>query len=122
MKRICILALCLMALYMPTFASNWYWVGGDSNGTQWFIDNDSVSKDYREGYATIWVKLNESNGTYTKESAQVSRARLFRILSIYKYDPNGAVIFGGDINTSFSAIPPDSMGEAIYYLVWGHNN
>ena len=122
MKRVIILALCLMALSMPTFASNWYWVGSDKSGTQWFIDNDSVSKDYSDGYATIWVKLNKSDGTSIKSSLQVLMNRRIRIIDAYGYDKNGDFIAGANVTTSFFEIPPDSIDEVIYYLVWGHNN
>lgn len=107
---------------MPTFASNWYWVGAGNNGVQWFIDNDSVIKNYRTGYATLWLKSNNPDGTSSNGEVQVTRRRFFRLLYLYKYDANKNVTSGSTINGSFIAIPPDSVGEAIYYLVWGKNN
>lgn len=99
-------------------AASWYWVGHDPVGGQWFIDNDSVNKNFY--HATVWVKTNNVNGECQINKVYFDHLkRNFTILAVTDYDANGNVT---DMFDSpyliYHSITPGSMGEAVFYSIW----
>ena len=139
MKNIIAIVCIVLSMGFTSFASSWYWVGQDTVGSQWYIDNASVyihnlttqeirsnAYSYKHGYSfryypykIIWVKINRTDGTYGMERLKISRNRKMTVLSWVMYANNGNII-AHDTNPFPKAtdIPPDSVGEKIYHLVW----
>ena len=108
----------IMLCSQIAFASSWYWVGEDTTGDQYYIDNNSVLKNYN--YAVIWVKINRADGTFSVQRLKLDHMyKRCALLYYTNYDSNGNVI---DSETNdypdYEPIVPDSMGETYYYAVW----
>lgn len=117
-KFIIILAIVFSCIgLIPSYAANWYWIGADTNGGQWYVDNQSASKSY--GIATIWVKRVDENGSYKISLNEITTRHEIALIKVIDYDANGNVI--SSWNTPFkqySVIVPESMGETLYDSVW----
>lgn len=42
MKKLFIILCVLLSVGFTSFASSWYWIGADSTGNQWYVDNENV--------------------------------------------------------------------------------
>ena len=119
-KTIVALVILLTCMgFIPIDAANWYWIGADSSGGQWYIDNQSASKSY--GVAVVWVKTVREDGTYNLYQLEITRDRKMKILQIAKYNADHEPIDSYSVDTwqkKYYAVTPDSMGEVIYNLVW----
>lgn len=121
MKKIMIALVILLTCmgFIPIDAANWYWVDSDSSGDQWYIDNQSASKSY--GVAVVWVKTVREDGTYNLYQLEITRDRKMKILQIAKYNADHEPIDSYTFDPwtkQYDAVTPDSMGEAIYNLIW----
>ena len=73
-KTIVALAILLTCMgFIPIDAANWYWVGADSSGDQWYIDNQSASKSY--DVAVVWVKIVREDGTHELNQMEITRVK-----------------------------------------------
>lgn len=119
-KTIVALAILLTCMgFIPIDAANWYWVGADSSGDQWYIDNQSASKSY--DVAVVWVKIVSEDGTYELNQTEITRDRKIAVLQVVKYNADHESIGSYSVDSwqkKYYAVPPDSIGENIYNLVW----
>lgn len=119
-KTIVALAILLTCMgFIPSDAANWYWIGADSSGKQWYIDNQSASKSY--GVAVVWVKTVREDGTYDLCQWEITRDRKIAILQAAAYNADNELIdsYSADPwQKKNNAVIPDSIGEEIYNLVW----
>ena len=119
-KTIVALAILLTCMgFIPIDAANWYWIGADSSGNQWYIDNQSASKSY-DG-AVVWVKTVREDGTYNLCQWEITRDRKMAILqaTVYNADHEPISSYSADSwQKKYESVIPDSMGEAIYNSVW----
>ena len=119
-KTIVALAILLTCMgFIPSDAANWYWIGADSSGNQWYIDNQSASKSY--DVAVVWVKTVREDGTYNLCQWEITRDRKMAILqaTVYNADHEPISSYSADSwQKKYHAVTPDSMGEAIYDSVW----
>lgn len=119
-KTIVALAILLTCMgFIPSDAANWYCIGADSSGNQWYIDNQSASKSY--GVAVVWVKIVSEDGTYNLCQLEITRDRKMAILQAAAYNADHEPINLYTVDTwqkKYDAVTPDSMGEAIYDSVW----
>lgn len=139
MKKLFILLCMLLSIGFTSFASSWYWIGADSTGNQWYVDNENVYThwitsremsenlyDYQHGlspmyhtYKVVWIKINNTDGTYAKQRIKVMRNKKMELLSYVNYDSDGSVIDADTISFPEEAdIIPDTMGEALYELIF----
>lgn len=105
--------------FIPIDAANWYWVGADSSGYQWYIDNQSASKSY--GVAVVWVKKVREDGTYELIQLEITRDRRIAFPQAVTYNADHEPVSSYSVDPwqkKYYAVTPDSMGEAIYNLVW----
>lgn len=105
--------------FIPIDAANWYWVGPDSSGGQWYIDNQSASKSY--GVAVVWVKIVREDGTYELNQLEITRDRKIAFLQVVRYNADNELISSYSVDPwqkKYDGVTPDSMGEAIYNSVW----
>ena len=119
-KTIVALAILLTCMgFIPIDAANWYWIGADPSGGQWYIDNQSASKSY--GVAVVWVKIVREDGTYRLCQWEITRDRKMAILQAAAYNADNELIdsYSADPwQKKYNAVIPDSIGEEIYNLVW----
>ncbi len=118
MKKL-ILALLIIFTFAGTemtTAADWYWIGPDSSGSQWYIDNQSATKEY--GTATVWVKIVRTNGTYDLCQYKVTKDKQVAGVQFITYDANNVVINSSSVYPVFETIAPESMGDALYRLIW----
>ena len=119
-KTIVALAILLTCMgFIPSDAANWYCIGADSSGKQWYIDNQSASKSY--GVAVVWVKTVREDGTYDLCQWEITRDRKIAILQAAAYNADNELIdsYSADPwQKKYNAVIPDSIGEEIYNLVW----
>ncbi|WP_196606626.1 hypothetical protein [Pectinatus frisingensis] len=121
MKKASVLVFILCTLCSQVaFAASWYWIGQDTSGDQWYIDNASVQKDYYN--AIVWIKINKADGESTVEQMKLDHVyKTYAILAFTNYDSDGNVTDSGTNNyPSYDPIVPDSMGDAIYHNVWSN--
>lgn len=121
MKKIMVALVILLTCmgFIPIDAANWYWVDSDSSGNQWYIDNQSAAKSY--GVAVVWVKIVREDGTYRLCQWELTRDRKMAILQAVGYNADHEPIDSYSVapwQKEYYAVPPDSMGEAIYNSVW----
>lgn len=117
-KFVLILAIAFSCIgFMTIHAASWYWIGADTSGGQWYVDNQSAQKSY--SIATIWVKRIEENGSYTVTLEEITRDHKEALVQVIRYDANGHVVSSWNAPfKEYSVIVPESMGEAIYNSVW----
>lgn len=121
MKKIMVaLAILLTCMgFIPIDAANWYWIGADPSGGQWYIDNQSASKSY--GVAVVWVKIVREDGTYSLWQWEITRDRKMAALQVAAYNADHELIGSYSVDSwqkKYNAVTPDSMGEAVYNSVW----
>lgn len=118
LKRILLTLVLLLAVSSTCFASSWYWIGEDSSHSQWYIDNDSVEKDFYT--ALVWIKINMTDGTYTLQRGIYKHpSKEYSIQAFIEYDENGNVVDSNSRSyTSYRPIAPGTMAEIIYYSIW----
>lgn len=121
MKKIIVSLIILFTCmgFIPMDAANWYWVDSDSSGNQWYIDNQSASKSY--GVAVVWVKMVREDGFFFLWQWEITRDRKMAILQSAEYNADNQLISSYSVapwQKEYYAVTPDSMGEAVYNLVW----
>lgn len=121
MKKIMIALVILLTCmgFIPIDAANWYWVGADSSGRQWYIDNQSASKSY--DVAVVWLKIVREDGTRELNQIEITRDRKIAFLQVFTYNADNELINSYPVDPwpqKYFPVPPDSVGEAIYNLVW----
>lgn len=121
MKKIMVALVILLTCmgFIPIDASNWYWIGADPSGGQWYIDNQSASKSY--GVAVVWVKIVREDGTYSLWQWEITRDRKMAALQVAAYNADHELIGSYSVDSwqkKYNAVTPDSMGEAVYNSVW----
>ena len=81
-KTIVALAILLTCMgFIPIDAANWYWIGADSSGGQWYIDNQSAYKS--NGVAVVWVKIEKKTERiycFKKRLLVTENAHFFKVL------------------------------------------
>ncbi len=117
-KKLVILLMLLCTWCMPSFAASWYYLGQATDGTNLYIDNSSVRKNYSE--AIVWVKYVHSSGTYDIEQLDIRRSnKTTATISYIKYNAYGSVIDSYHSSyLDYESIVPGSIGEFIYYAIW----
>lgn len=103
---------------VPSFATNWKYLGTDTQETMCYIDKDSIH--YYKDYAEVWEKRILQNGTETVILLRVTTNKKLAVVQAIEYDKNGDVTFSSDYYyyPSYSMIIPDSIGEAVYIAVY----
>ena len=86
---------------MPVLAVNWYYVGTNSSGSVFYIDNSSVIKNKTD--AIFWSKRVSPNGTSSLFQAYMTRSGAV---------PNYA--------QKKMPIPPGSIFDSIWHLIWSY--
>ena len=82
-----------------------------------FVDNATVRKNSYN--ATVWVKYNRTNGDHILEQLLFIReSRTYKSLKRYVHDSNGDIIYTDEGDYNVSSIPPGSMLEAVYTVIW----
>ncbi len=119
-KTIVALAILLTCMgFIPIDAANWYWIGADSSGGQWYIDNQSAYKS--NGVAVVWVKIEKEDGTYILFQEEITRDRKRAFLQSVTYNAKHEPVDSYTVDPwmkQYDAVTPDSMGEVIYNSVW----
>lgn len=117
-RKIMIVLTCLMCFAIPSFASSWYWIGQSRGGTQYYIDNTSVRKNY--DYAVVWVRDVNTDGSYSQAHMVFShRNKTYALRYSVSYDQNGNVTDTYNPNTSiYNPVVPDTMADVIYCSIW----
>lgn len=119
MKKILIICCMLISLAMPTFAANWYWAGADNSNGQWYIDNDSVVKDWNKGIAIIWIKQTKQDGSYTKDEIGITNTRYMLVFKSLHYNSSEQFLYEVPGSQQPISVVPGTVSEDIYDLVWG---
>lgn len=119
-RKIWVLCCLLLTLAMPVGATNWYWAGRDYGGNQWYIDNDSVVKQESKGVAIVWTKTVSTDGSILIERSVFGRSRYLMVVRTLQYDSNGTLVRDRSYRGTIVSIPPNTVGDAIYRLIWGN--
>lgn len=135
MKKLFVMLCVILSISFTSFASSWYWIGADTTGGQWYVDNENVYTHlltyqeissnryaYQHGmdplyhvYKIVWIKTDRPDGTSSRQRIKVSRNKKMTILSYVDYDSSENVVDSGTFNfPEETDIIPDSMGEALY--------
>lgn len=118
--RICLAAFMLMGIFAVSnisSAADWYYVNKGSSGGTFFIDNDSVKKNKEE--AVLWIRVVGENGESVLYRTRINHnSRMVQYLNAIAYDKSGNVVATHNQPTAWEPIPPDSMMESIYNLIW----
>lgn len=117
-KKIIILFMIIFFSFsIPCFASSWYWITQSSDGTQIYIDNDSVIKTGK--VAIIWIKENNPDGSFETLRLVFWRyERLVMIKECFCYDSFGNTKESYIFPNKITSIPPDSNFDIIYRNIW----
>ncbi|WP_251440810.1 hypothetical protein [Veillonella intestinalis] len=102
-------------------AADWYYVGESASGDQISIDNSTVQKD--SDLAVLWVRINEPSGEYYYERMRLNRHDYtIQTLELQPYYADGTPYAEDEYeyDQTEDTIVPDSVGEELYQLVWGH--
>ncbi len=139
MKKLLVMLCVMLSITFTSFASDWYWVGTDAVGDQWYIDNSSVynhelTTSEIQGnavlaqnglqalyypYKVVWVKINKPDGSSINQRLKVIKNQKMALLSYVEYDRNGFVENSDTFQyPQESEIVPDTVSEAIYSLVY----
>ena len=122
MKRLVITVICMITLSYPALAADWYWINSNDTSTV-YIDRDSIHKTTNT--VELWVKVTESNysNKYILIRYKFMHSGYYEVLQAIEYDNNGQLIASHDYQYSpfetQMAIPPESIAEKIYHLIWG---
>lgn len=98
-------------------AQQWYWVGHDVAGNQFFVNNSGVKNE--GDVKRIWTKINKKDGSFVKNYMAIRRDHKYAILRSAEYDRTGKPLsteFAKDVE--WNEIPEKSMMEKLYHLVW----
>ena len=121
MKKVSVLVFILCTLCSQlAFAASWYWIGSDSSGEQWYIDNASVRKDYYN--AIVWTKIDNTDSSYAQEQFIFNHYnKTYAMLAYANYDENGQLTDSNTFDSpEYGPIVPDSMADAIYHDIWSN--
>lgn len=139
MKKLFVMLCVILSISFTSFASSWYWIGADSAGDQWYVDNENVYTHlltyqevssnryaYQHGmaplyhvYKIVWIRIDNADGTYSRQRIRVQRNKKMAVLSYVNYDSNENVVDAYTFNfPEETDIIPDSMGEALYESVF----
>lgn len=110
--------------FEPPNPNRWFWVGSDEKIGVW-IDSKTIkaSKDtnrYSSTYGCRFVQAWElqyyadENTYFILNSIYNLDRRLYRTLSLTKYDDSGNVIYSNDDSSRYYPIIPGSWGESIF--------
>ena len=121
MRKIMIaLFLLFSCSIMPVLAVNWYYVGTNSSGRAFYIDNSSVIKNKTD--AIVWYKIVSPNGTSTLFQAYMTRTYpSVTLLAFVNYNTSGKVSNSGTVPNYAQKkmpIPPGSISDSIWHLIW----
>ena len=111
------LGMLLLCTSLPVNAASWYYVGKSRQNQTYFIDNSSVIK--RNGYAKVWVKINDSDGS--SSIMRISLNRFSRTMGIYNsidYNSYGQIVNSNDFYGRETPIVPGSVGEGLLNVIW----
>ena len=100
-------------------AADWYYLGESYDGEQYSVDNSSVVKDDKE--AVVWIRVNNPNGEYYLERVRLNRNNFtIQTLDVKPFYSDGTPYAEDEyyFDPSVDSIPPDSMGEELYHLLW----
>lgn len=118
MKKILPILFLLLMLSATCSATSWYWIGKDYKGAQWFIDNDSVEKDFY--HATVWTKINCENGE--RQINRISFDHLNKkmaFVTIILYDADGNMTDMFEVpRLEYHSFPPGSMANNLFNSIW----
>lgn len=101
-------------------AADWYYLGENTDGEQYSVDNSSVVKDDR--VATMWIRVNETNGEHYLEVVRINRVNYtMQTLDVKPFHADGTPYAADEFyfDNTVDTIPEGSMGEELFYLVWG---
>ena len=111
-----VLAASTLAITSTATSENWIYLGPDSNGSDYSIDQDSISSE--DGRIEFWSKIDASSDSTVKYREKKTLARIDckkkRLGTIYSviYYPNGSSESYGPFDyATLSPIVPGSMGE-----------
>ena len=117
-KKLVILLMLLCTWCMPSFAASWYYLGQSEVGTNIYIDNSSVRKNYSE--AIVWVKYVKPSGESILQKLYIYRKdKTYACMNYVKYDVYASVIDSYHPSyLNYDSIPPESVIESVYYAIW----
>ena len=70
-------------------------------------------------YKIVWIRIDNADGTYSRQRIRVQRNKKMAVLSYVNYDSNENVVDAYTFNfPEETDIIPDSMGEALYESVF----
>lgn len=123
MRKIMIaLFLLFSCSIMPVLAVNWYYVGTNSSGSVFYIDNSSVIKNKTD--AIFWSKRVSPNGTSSLFQAYMTRTYpSVTLLAFVNYNTSGKVSNSGTVPNYAQKkmpIPPGSIFDSIWHLIWSY--
>ena len=120
MKKIAIVLAVLISCggFLTSDAINWRFVGKNSSGERWYIDDGSMLKD--DSRALVWLKWEQEDG-YWILRREVTKDRTIKLLQYVIYDLNGNIVYlhkaePGEYKTY--SIPPNTILEDIYNAIW----
>lgn len=136
MKRILIICLLLLGIFLPTFAKNWLEIGNKT-----YIDTDSIEQ-YVDDYGniqrtqyTLWLKRLNDNSELFKNLEKLHSKKIHYVLSkemidiktkrlasktIVLYGIDGHVVDSfecKDLLLEWHSIIPDTVGDVEFEIV-----
>jgi hypothetical protein len=98
-------------------ASDWYWVGQDPLGNQFWVDNSKARQEETVHY--VWAKINRADGTYVKNYIALSNNNEYTIIHSAEYDQQGQqVSYYSNKDMEWKEVPKGSLMAKLYDLVW----
>ena len=97
MRKIIIALLFLFSCsVMPVLAVNWYYVGTNSSGSAFYIDNSSIIKNKTD--AIVWSERVSPDGTSALFQAYTTRTYpSVTLLAFVNYNTSGKVSNSGSV-------------------------
>jgi len=107
-------------------ASTWHYVGSDTSGAVWHLDQGSIRS--RSDSIYVWVEIIDfkskiTNSVTTKERYKISCSNwTMRVLNVITYDSNSLLI-GSKSYTDYTSdfgmdgIAPETMADAVARFV-----
>ena len=120
MRKIIIALLFLFSCsVMPVLAVNWYYVGTNSSGSAFYIDNSSIIKNKTD--AIVWSERVSPDSTSALFQAYMTRTYpSVTLLAFVNYNTSGKVSNSGAVPNYAQKkmpIPPGSIFDSIWHLI-----
>lgn len=118
MKKFLLALLAFISISCPAFAVNWVQGGTLDDGTNWYLDTESVQRT--EDEVKVWAKFEAPNGKrYTLRFTSFRKDKTMAELSVVVYDAKGRVLASQTPPyPNYTPVVPGSVGDYVYQLIF----